>query len=313
MNPKFLAVDLGQGSCRVARPGTLGSVFESEGFRSDRDPFELIATAVLAVVDSASDLRIGIGMTGLNGAAPRPSRLLERLTEARIRGEVVVADDSVTAYLGALGPVSGAVVSAGTGAVALGVNLAGGIARSDGWGYLMGDRGSGYWIGIEAVRAAMRSYDRGRPGALFDLVERTWGDPTTLAGRWRESPQPPEAIASLAPEVAAIARAGDQDAMAIWARAGELLADSVTDVIQGAGLATEDVPVAAVGGLMGSADVVADVFAASIRRECPHAVVVTAAGNALDGSMLLATSTTLHPTLEKLITRAFITEKIGKK
>ncbi len=313
MTPQYLAVDLGQGSCRVVRGDEPAAVREFEGFTGDRDPFELIADVVLEVATDSADLRIGVGMTGLNGAFPRPLRLIERLAEAGRRGELVVADDSVTAYLGALGTVSGAVVSAGTGAVALGINLAGRNARSDGWGFAIGDRGSGYWIGIETVRAAMRSLDRGRPGALYDLVERTWGDPTALPRRWREEPPSPETVAALAPGAAAIARTGDHDAMEIWARAGQLLAESVADVIRGAGLERENVPVAAVGGLMGSADILMGGFASSIRRECPLAAIVTPAGNALDGSLLLAKSTALPPAFEAQVARAFITEEIGKK
>lgn len=313
MTSQYLAMDLGQGSCRVVQGGAPDAVVEFEGFRGDRDPFDLLADALLSVVDGDADLRIGIGMTGLNGAAPEPSRLIERLTAAGVRGEVTVADDSVTAYLGALGIVSGAVVSAGTGAVALGVNLAGGSARSDGWGFSLGDRGSGYWIGIEAVRTAMRSLDQGRPGALFDLVERTWGAPRSLPRRWRQKPPAPRAIADLAPEVATIARKGDGDALAIWARAGELLAGSVTDVIRGARLEAESVPVAVVGGLTGSADVLMDSFAGAVKRDCPHATVVTVPGSALEGSVLLATTPALPAALEELVTRVYITEEIGKR
>ncbi len=45
------------------------------------------------------------------------------------------------------------------------------VARVDGWGNIMGDAGSGYWIGREALDAVMRAYDgRGPQTALTDVV-----------------------------------------------------------------------------------------------------------------------------------------------
>ena len=71
---------------------------------------------------------------------------------------------------------SGAVVAAGTGVVTLGVG-AHSVARVDGWGNIMGDAGSGYWIGREALDAVMRAHDgRGEPTALTAIVRERWPD-----------------------------------------------------------------------------------------------------------------------------------------
>lgn len=56
---------------------------------------------------------------------------------------------------------AGIAVIAGTGSVAWGLNPAGQEARSGGWGYLLGDEGSGYWIAREAVRHTLRLFNRG--------------------------------------------------------------------------------------------------------------------------------------------------------
>ena len=76
---------------------------------------------------------------------------------------MVVSNDAVTAHLGALGGEPGAVIVAGTGAIALAASPAG-WARADGWGPMLGDDGGGYWIGRRALAMALREHD-GRGGA----------------------------------------------------------------------------------------------------------------------------------------------------
>ena len=58
---------------------------------------------------------------------------------------------------------TGVAVIAGTGSAAWGRNADGGEARAGGWGYLLGDEGSGYWLGREAVRHSLRRMNQGLP------------------------------------------------------------------------------------------------------------------------------------------------------
>ena len=58
---------------------------------------------------------------------------------------------------------TGVAVIAGTGSAAWGRNAGGGEARAGGWGYLLGDEGSGYWLGREAVRHSLRRMNQGLP------------------------------------------------------------------------------------------------------------------------------------------------------
>jgi glucosamine kinase len=59
----------------------------------------------------------------------------------------------------------------GTGSAVWGINAAGKQARAGGWGYLLGDEASGYWMGREAVRHTLREFNRDQqPGALARLV-----------------------------------------------------------------------------------------------------------------------------------------------
>ncbi|MDR6622892.1 N-acetylglucosamine kinase-like BadF-type ATPase [Sinomonas atrocyanea] len=69
--------------------------------------------------------------------------------------------------LAAGGARTGVAVIAGTGSAAWGTNADGEEARAGGWGYLLGDEGSGYWLGREAVRYSLHRMDLGHdPDAL---------------------------------------------------------------------------------------------------------------------------------------------------
>src|SRR5207302_3900726 len=65
--------------------------------------------------------------------------------------------------LAAAGLEAGVVLIAGTGSVAWGLSPDGTEARAGGWGHLLGDDGSGYWVVREAARRALAEHDRGLP------------------------------------------------------------------------------------------------------------------------------------------------------
>lgn len=68
----------------------------------------------------------------------------------------VIAVHDTRLILAAGGHTEGIAVIAGTGSVAWGVNASGHGTRAGGWGYLLGDEGSGFWLGREAVRHVLR-------------------------------------------------------------------------------------------------------------------------------------------------------------
>jgi N-acetylglucosamine kinase-like BadF-type ATPase len=65
--------------------------------------------------------------------------------------------------LAAAGLDAGIVLIGGTGSVAWGLSPSGVEARAGGWGHLLGDEGSGYWVVREAIRRALAEHDRGDP------------------------------------------------------------------------------------------------------------------------------------------------------
>ncbi|GHD02879.1 hypothetical protein GCM10010313_17140 [Streptomyces violarus] len=121
-----------------------------------------------------------------DAAADEPGRrnALAALTAALRRlgieaGPPVIGSDIEAAFASAPGaPADGLALVAGTGAVAMRITDRRGTATVDGDGWLLGDDGSGFWIGRAAVRAALRMADgRGAPTVLAELVGRELGVP----------------------------------------------------------------------------------------------------------------------------------------
>ena len=90
-------------------------------------------------------------------------RALAALIEPHVPGAKVTVVHDSRLLLAAGGASTGVAVIAGTGSAAWGRNAAGEEARAGGWGYLLGDEGSGYWLGREAVRYSLRRMNQGLP------------------------------------------------------------------------------------------------------------------------------------------------------
>jgi N-acetylglucosamine kinase-like BadF-type ATPase len=142
-----VAADVGQSGTRIAISDRAGCrVLPGRPLQYGEDASDAIGEIVLDALaaESRGPFRFDTfcaGVTGLNGRAPQPDGLLARLQDAARATRVVLADDSVTSYLGALGVVPGAVVAAGTGAVILAADGRGAHAHVDGAGHVIGDAG----------------------------------------------------------------------------------------------------------------------------------------------------------------------------
>lgn len=88
---------------------------------------------------------------------------LAALIEPHVPGAKITVVHDSRLLLAAGGAATGVAVIAGTGSAAWGRNSAGEEARAGGWGYLLGDEGSGYWLGREAVRHSLRRMNQGLP------------------------------------------------------------------------------------------------------------------------------------------------------
>ncbi|MFJ4793607.1 BadF/BadG/BcrA/BcrD ATPase family protein [Kitasatospora purpeofusca] len=174
---------------------------------------------------------VAVGATGMallgHDLAARLPGPLARATGAR---RLVLAGDSVTAYVGALGAATGVVVAGGTGLVAIGLRPGGGWCRADGWGQLLGDCGGGAWIGRAGLEAALRAQD-GRDGGspvLLAAAERHYGPVAGLPAALQPRPDRAALLAEFAPAVVAAAEEGCPVAAGLLRRAGEEIAATAT-------------------------------------------------------------------------------------
>ncbi len=282
-----LVVDSGQTDIRVRALGPDGFAATYPGVRTNAGLLPQLAGVIGAATRESGRTFpvVAIGTSGLTEVDNDPDRLLGLCRDAGVV-EVRLAHDSITSYLGALGLGYGVVVAAGTGVVTLGVGPAG-VARVDGWGHVMGDAGSGFWIGREALEAVMRAHDgRGPRTALTDVVRDRYPNLERAYIEIQADRDWVRVVAGFARSVAALATS-DPVAGEICRAAGSELAQSAVTALARAGLEHDPAPrVALIGGIMKSA-VIRDSCEAGIRRVMPSAGIVTPGGDGLAGAELL--------------------------
>ncbi|MEV8244635.1 MULTISPECIES: N-acetylglucosamine kinase [Streptomyces] len=303
MTPGFLAVDSGGSGLRVVLgtagvdgdgPRVLGRRASREAVRTGArgiDPGHLLGQ-LLPMAESLREetgvVRIGTVVVGAAGLATLGDALRAELPGALARDlgvrTVALVADAVTAYVGALGPRTGAVVAAGTGLIATGTDLERWY-RADGWGHLLGDCGGGAWIGRAGLEAALRAHD-GRPGgsaALLARAEERFGPVAGLPGRIYPRTDRPAVLASFAPEVAACA-AGDPVAADVLRAAARHMADSAAAVCPRGG----EPLVAVTGGLLKLGDALVVPLEEELAKRLPQARRTAAEGDPLHGSVRIA-------------------------
>ncbi|MDO5067116.1 MAG: BadF/BadG/BcrA/BcrD ATPase family protein [Propionibacteriaceae bacterium] len=276
-----LALDVGQTGVRstICTAGNSVEGPELPGILASQPLLPQIAAHVVSLLDGRPATALAVGASGLgeeDSAKALAGLLGQQVTE------VLIAHDSVTSYLGALGDVSGAVVAAGTGAVTLAAGP-GGVRRVDGWGHLLGDEGAGFWIGREALAAVLKAHDgRGPATSLTEVARAEFGD---LSGLYLVVQSDPNRVSRVAAWGRHVAEHAPSDAVSaeISQRAGAALAASVAAGLRGAGA---DHVASRVGNVFRN-PLIASAFATELDRLVPGIQLREPVGNALLGAALL--------------------------
>lgn len=211
-----------------------------------------LAGQLAAVVQRTRPDRAGIGLAGASDNLIAAS--FGQAITSQCHLPVVAATDIATAWLGAFLGGPGIVVAAGTGSFAVGGHDLNNLYRAGGHGFILGDEGSAYWLGREAVKAALAAQDgTGPPTSLSILIrEKTGYELDEVVRLVYRRPSDRSFLSALAPAIAAAAdgtppgEPGDQVAQGLLeAAAGALalLAGSLQRRLGG-------LPVAAVGGVL---------------------------------------------------------------
>ncbi|GAA2052708.1 BadF/BadG/BcrA/BcrD ATPase family protein [Catenulispora yoronensis] len=326
-----LGLDVGGTSTR-ALVATADGVRVGAGRAAGGNPTGLgPARAAAAQADAVGQALSGLDpaavryvVLGLAGGAALPSgedmpageafaRVWER---AGLSCPVEYQGDALIAFVAGTDRPEGSLLLSGTGAVAIAVKDRAMAARSDGHGWLLGDRGSGFWLGRQAVVAAMAELDgEGPPTVLTGLVieslslggavpgtesasvfpEGAAPVPASPASSASASPagpiaapiaardlvtavmsQPPPNLARLAPLLATACAAGDRVAEGIADRAAAYLAATLS-AVRGPAAAT---PIVLAGSILTNPTPVAARVRTALAERWPDAVVTPA----LDGA-----------------------------
>ena len=297
---RYILIDGGQGGCRIVYMAEGDRVLTGNGAGLSRQARDRSA-GVLRVIERAfADLgprspdavdAIVAGLTGFDGASQTAGTVADGFRTLVRTGRVVVTNDAVTSYLGAIGFEPGVVVAAGTGVIALAGDRDGNFARSDGWGYILGDDGGGYYIGRRGLASALRAHDgRGGSQALLQRAKDEFGDPESLRDRVYSSPNPVGEVARFALEVAEAAREGDSVAEKIWAIAAREVAQTATAALGRVFAPDAPVSVSWTGNLFNARDLMLQPFQQQVAVIWPKASLLAPRGTALSGAELLARS-----------------------
>ena len=227
----------------------------------------------------------GLGLAGACTATEQ-EMLRERLLPLAGDKPIAIDEDAAAAQAGAFGGEPGAVCIAGTGANCFGINERGERARADGLGPLLGDRGSGYWIGEAALRALCRAHDRSGPATLLldaVLLQLQAASVDELVQIVYRPDFGKDRIAALVPTVLQCASEGDVVARELLNCAGQELAASARAVLQALGIAH----VAVSGGVLNRDTPVRAAFEEALRQSLPDVSIQEPLYSAAIGAALM--------------------------
>lgn len=193
---------------------------------------------------------VGLGIAGVD--RPHDEGVIRNiLRRLGYREMARVVNDAAIALVAGAPDRVGIVVLAGTGSIAYGMDLTGKTARAGGYGFLLADEGSGYWLGHQALRAVVRAADGRGPETLLGPVvfeALGVGSVPELIPRVYEKGLPKHRIAALASLVQKAGDGGDQVADDLLELAGRELALAARSVARQLSFGDGAYPVVLAGG-----------------------------------------------------------------
>ena len=301
----WILVDQGKSATRISLSGDTSAVRNHPGFHlaPGMDPVRGLVDDVVRTIRAAGldepDRGLAVGTTG----APPDRDTLDAVARA-VRDElglrsVLLCEDAVACHLAAFPGGHGSVVSAGTGTVALYADDRR-VRKSDGWGPLLGDEGSGYWLGRAGLRAAIAASERrGAATALVEAAAAHLGGLDAAAARRVETAADPIALmVGFVPAMIRAADDGDDVAERLLSEAGRRIAEVALSAVP----ADEPgpVPVRSAGRLVGST-----LVEEALRRGCEEggAAYLGPVESTLDGVARLPLLSAENP-LSRLVGRS---------
>lgn len=181
---------------------------------------------------------ICLGMSGISTIKEKES-VSSFIQEYQLRRglsfPIAMKSEAEISLMAALEREDGILIISGTGSIAFGRTPDGQLFRAGGWGHLLGDEGSGYQIGLQALKAVMKSYDGVLPGTLLTglIIESLqMSSVSDLKGYiYQPSIGKPE-IAGFARQCIEAADAGDEAACSILSEEARELSSTAAALIR---------------------------------------------------------------------------------
>lgn len=292
--PVLVGVDAGGSSldCTIDRNGTTSDV-HGDGANVRTKGVEGAAEQIAATVRSGLH---GEAFDALVvGAAGAGDTVVARALEVALRAyfpdtPIAVYDDAEIALRAAVPQGDGALLIAGTGSIAY-AHVGEEAYRVGGYGYLLGDDGSGFAIGRAALAQMLRWYDGRAPHSeLFDAIATRLqvGDAQALLGRVYGEPNMVTSVAALASLVLDRAGAGERAATKIVQAAAHELVDLVKSLVHRAQLGTRELPLVFAGGLLSENSLLTYLVETRLLADTPLLQPVKSAPAATHGALELA-------------------------
>jgi len=171
---EILSDHTGQGVANILLSGALDSL---------RENLNIIVDKARSMLGPCRFRVVSAGYTGVSKEREEYKVVLAVFADAFKGSKIVLESDIVSSHAAIFRGKPGIVLHAGTGAFAYGVDQNGKRMRTGGWGYLLGDEGSGFGLGLEAIRAALGAWEKTAPHTdLKDELLPFFGikDPQTL-------------------------------------------------------------------------------------------------------------------------------------
>lgn len=242
---------------------------------------EAAAAALGEALDELGRPAVQAAVAGAAGCdTPQSRQRMRGLVQAVVPGAAVEIVHDARLVLAAAGLDAGIALIAGTGSVAYGVAPDGREARAGGWGHLLGDEGSGYWVVREAIRRVLAEHDRGEPpGPLVRRLLQAAGaaEPLTLTADFHRRREP-----ALWAAYSQLALEADPDLAEV---AGRALAGTALIV---AGKLALPGPVVLAGGILLGEPAVAAAVEAALAARLPGAAVLRCTEAPVAGAVRLA-------------------------
>ncbi|NYF81131.1 N-acetylglucosamine kinase [Granulicella arctica] len=229
-----------------------------------------------------------VGTSG--SSVPLVTDWIRETITSLVSGELIISGDEDIALDAAFRGGRGVLVIAGTGSNVGGRTRDGRFTHVGGWGPMLADEGSGYWIGHQALRSLFQAINARKPTLLQERILQHWNltDFHELVAVANAVPAPD--FPALTPTVVACAKEGDPFALEVLERGGRLLAGLALNMIEHLremeGPEGFELPeVAFIGSVLHNVDYVRNAMIDALHQVHPSLHVIPEAVDGVEGAL----------------------------